>query len=113
MPGDFFRPGNACFVTAKICNAEGNSLTLCPVFIILDLHGNYYFAPGFSQALDYYLDEIPSIAEGTTRLPVIEEFIWPAKCGYESGVQWISAVTDPNLTNIIGDLSTRSFGWSE
>lgn len=80
-----------------------------PLFVILDIVGSYYFAPGFSS-FEYYS---MTFAPGETEVTVLPEFVWPAGAGVFSGAKWYGALTDPDITGLVGDLGMFEFSWTE
>jgi endonuclease/exonuclease/phosphatase family metal-dependent hydrolase len=109
MPYQTFYPGFGCSCTATICNAEEQPLTDNPLFMILDVMGSYFFAPGFTE-FDYYSQTFPV---GETTVVVLPEFTWPTGAGTLEGVTWYGALTDPDITQLVGDMGVFTFGWKE
>jgi hypothetical protein len=113
MPAHFFRPGDECWCKATVCNAEGEPLNGYPLFVILDIHGFYFFAPSMRPFIDNYIDELPVIPEGSTEITVIPGFLWPENAGTLRRIVWYGFMTDPELTKVIGDMGIWRFGWGE
>ena len=111
MPGVFFKPGDPCYCHASVCNEEGWTLHNLPLFVLLEAYGQYYFAPGFSKSPDSYLDTHAKFDPGETRIIVIPEFYWPDTGTSADNVRWIAALTDPEVTRVIGSVGTLTFGW--
>lgn len=109
MPSDNFYPGDTCSCTLTVCNAETSSLTGYPLFVILDIAGAYFFAPGFSE-FEYYER---TFAVGETEIAVLQEFSWPSGVGSAGTFYWYAAFTDPAISTLFGELGTFSFQWSE
>lgn len=80
-----------------------------PLFVIFEIIGIYYFAPSFSP-FDYYLMEIDP---GEQCLHVLPEFIWPENTGAVDGVIVYSSMTDPQITELFGQMDSFTFGWHE
>jgi len=112
MPATHFSPGSLCSCTATFCNNTGSLLEGYPLFVILDVFGVYYFAPGFNSELDNYLAQFPRFPPGETIVEVLPEFSWPEDAGTVDGIFWYAGVTDPEMTEIIGDYDVWEFGWS-
>ncbi|MBN1356169.1 hypothetical protein JXA40_07865 [bacterium] len=108
MPAHEFHPGDLCGCRAIVCNAEDTLLTGYPLFVILDVYGSYFFAPGFN-ALDFYS---VNFHPGETSLDVIPLFIWPENAGSARDILWYAALTDPDITVIYGTMDTWRFGWT-
>lgn len=113
MPSDMFHPGDVCSCTATVFNMEGHALTGYPLFVVLNVYGVYFFGPSFSKNPDNYLDEYPSFGIGMTEVQVLPEFEWPEGAGEAAGIVWLSALTNPEMTTLIGDFDTFTFGWEE
>ncbi len=109
IPSVSFKPGDAFSCRVRICNVTGSTLSGTPVFVILDVLGVLFFAPSFNS-FDYFTQDIPP---GTTRLSVIDPFIWPTGAGSFSGAVFYAALTDPSMTSIIGEYDAVSFGWDQ
>ena len=109
MPQKFFTPGSVCSCEMFICNPGPGSIADAPVFAILEIADNYYFAPGFN-AFDYYS---LNLAEGWSNIIVLDEFVWPDSCGSYAQANWFAAMTDANITRIMGTMDIFSFSWSE
>ncbi len=112
MPDTMFHPGDLFYTTVTICNAESAALDQYPLFVILDIMDNYFFAPAFSS-YDNYLTRLPSIPMGITRVEVLPEFEWPEGAGTMENVMWYAALTDPEITDLFGAMDSQAFGWSE
>ncbi|MBN1295760.1 DNRLRE domain-containing protein [bacterium] len=111
MPSDFFRPGSPCECTVTIHNMEGHTLDNCPLCVILNVYGQYFFAPSLRETFDYYSDLVIDTDIPLT-VTIIPEFSWPAGAGSADNIQWLSALLTPDLTNILGDMDVFVFGWS-
>lgn len=109
MPSHHFNPGDICACNAIVCNADGITLSGFPLFVILDVYGQYFFAPGFNE-FDYYSQ---SFQTGKNTVVVIPEFIWPSNTGSADNIVWYGALTSPQITYIYGKLGTFTFGWSD
>lgn len=107
-----FHPGDDFWCNAEVCNSEGMPLEDYPVFVILDIHGLYLFAPGFTPFFDNYLDELPVIPEGMTEIAVIEPFRWPRFLGSNYGIFFYGAILNPQTSQIVGDMGAFEFGWT-
>jgi len=111
MPSDYYRPGEPCYVNVIVCNNEGHVLEDHPLFVVLDVFGAYFFAPGFSQTMDHYGDIYPFLNIGETIVVVLPEFRWPAGVGSVGGVKWYAGILNPEITEIVGEFDQFTFGW--
>jgi len=109
MPSRDFGPGDVCFCVVYILNPEDSAFEEIPVFVVLDVYGAFFFAPGFTD-FDYYTENIPP---GEKKLDVLPEFIWPEGAGSAEGVVWYAALTNPEKTELLGQMGTFSFSWHQ
>lgn len=109
MPGHEIMSWDPFWVALDIWNPHAQSPEGLPLFVILDLHGEYFFAPAFNN-YDFYL---PVLSEGLSKFEVIPEINWPSGIGSVNGVLWIAALTDPNVTSILSNMAVYSFGWHD
>ncbi|MBN1878785.1 hypothetical protein JW823_01625 [bacterium] len=111
MPSQMFEAGDTCWCRALVCNAGAEPLNGYPLFVILDVYGQLYWAPSFNSVFDNYLMLYPEFTVGVTTVQVLPEFSWPTNTGSVSGILWYGALTNPQITDIYGDFSVFSFGW--
>jgi hypothetical protein len=115
MPSHEFSAGMPCYLSAIVCNASGSDLGTVPFFCLLEANGYYWFYPGWKDEPDWTEQDIPS---GEVRIEIIGDFIWP-ETGNDTNkrkpdefpLQFISAMTDPDFTQIIGQTGTWQFGY--
>jgi hypothetical protein len=111
MPSHRFQAGDLCFLDAEICNAGEAPLEGFPLFVVLEYHGSFWFAPSWrslDEGIDYYLLDHPV---GRTVLRIIEPFVWPADVGEAEGLVFWGALTTPDLGGIVGQMGSWTFGW--
>ncbi len=109
MPSDFYRPGDACHCRVVVCNPNSETVEYAKVFAILEIAGSYFFAPEFSSFDAYLMDLEP----GETVIDVLPQFKWPEGAGAFDDACWYAAVTDRDMTMILGVLDIFRFGWGE
>ncbi len=109
MPQQFYYPGSICSCEILMCNPGPDILADVPVFAILEIAGNYFFAPSFG-AFDHYTQTLPP---GWTSIKVLEAFPWPENSGSYSMANWYGAMTDEAVTRILGTFDIFSFSWSD
>jgi len=109
MPAHFFRPGDECSCEVSVCNPGSAVLEGYPLFVILDVWGNYFFAPGFSD-FEYYDRAFP---QGEQSIEVLETFLWPEASGNAEDIYWYAALTNPEMTELFSDTGSFRFGWSD
>ncbi|HPQ40851.1 MAG TPA: hypothetical protein PLV45_10800 [bacterium] len=110
MPGDMFSPGTPCYCHISVCNSGSSALDGYPLLVLLDVYGQYFFAPTFEQDLAFYDQTYPP---GRSTVVVLPEFIWPSGAGSADNIIWYAALTDPSITSLVGTMDTMAFGWSE
>ena len=110
MPSQTFRAGDTCWCNVDVCNAGATPMTNHPLFVILDVYGSLYFAPSFGE-FDSFLDDYPEFPIGEIVVEVLPLFSWPENVGSASGIQWYAALTNPEITQIVGEWDTFVFGW--
>lgn len=109
MPADFYAPGDPCACTVTACNPGPTGYVDVPLFVILDVYGGFYFAPGFN-GFDYYeIDLYP----GKTPMDIVPEFAWPEGCGTATGILFYAAMLRDDMTAVLGEWDVISFGWTD
>ncbi len=112
MPSLIYRPGDTCSCSVALCNAEGTYLEGYPLFVLLEIYGDYYFGPDFTSEFDTYLDLYAGFTEGETPVTVIDPFAWPYDAGAGSA-SWFAGLADPSMSVVLGDIDVFSFVWLE
>lgn len=107
MPAESFRPGDICWCSVTVCNAEGIALNGYPLFCILDVYGVLFFWPGFG-GFNYYAGVFEP---GRTDIDILKPFIWPDTGQSSGSATWYAALTDPEITQIVGSMDILAFSW--
>ncbi len=107
MPSTFYYSGDTCWCTVRV--QTGSTLTNNPLFVVLEVYGNYFFGPRFNQYLDWYTGPFYSPESVVDVLPA---FAWPYGAGSASGIHFYSCVTDPSINNLVSNFAEFTFGWS-
>lgn len=106
MGADYFCPGDSVFLNAQLCNPEQTQYL--PLWIILEIEGMFWFAPSWSDSVDYFISNpIPS---GWSVFNVIPEFVWPNVEGSFYGAMFWGAMTTPEY-QIMGLYDMYTFAW--
>ncbi len=108
MPSDYFREGDPCRLTAEITNHSNYDLEQIPLFVILDVYGEYWFWPTWTQTGEYQLMDIPM---GLQEQIIIEPFTWPSNTGSATGIFFWGALTKTDFSNVLGTFGFWEFGW--
>jgi hypothetical protein len=109
MPARTFAPGDAASCSVSVWNAGNSTLNGYPLFTLLDVFGNFYFAPSFSS-FDYFKWSFPP---GLTKLTVIPAFAWPEIASSASNLVWYSFMMNPEMTELASAIGVFDFGWGE
>ncbi|MCD4655461.1 DNRLRE domain-containing protein [bacterium] len=108
MPSDYFHSGDICSCSITVQNGEDQPLDEHYLCAVLDVYGYFYFAPSFTQEFDSYTHSIPI---GESVVEVLPEFNWPIGVGQADGIQWLAAILNPELTELISNLDIFIFSW--
>lgn len=109
MPSHDFEWNDPCSCSIDICNPGATALSNIPLFALLDIFGTFYFAPSFNDTFDVYtINPVP----GWSTQVVLPEFPWPPGAGTASNLTWYAAMTNQEMTELLGTMSTWTFGWN-
>ncbi|MBN1551734.1 hypothetical protein JW979_09705, partial [bacterium] len=103
MPEHRFYAGDKCFLRATIDNPS-KDIPNAAVFIILDIYGQYWFAPSWissSNGFDHFKYTIPT---GITEMIIIPEFVWPDHTGSGENLQFLGFILDPSLARLYSNI---------
>jgi hypothetical protein len=104
-----FHPGDRFLLTAGIYNPGPEDYSATPLAVILDVYGDYFWYPAWSQTFQTdYIDVDPGVKTIT-----ILDFTWPLVSGSAGGIMLYGALLTPQLDAILGDYDYVSFGWEE
>jgi len=107
MPSHMFGSGDPCFLLASVVNPGSQNIDF-PLFVLLEISNNYWFAPSWRKQMDYYRYEY---APGPTEIYVIPKFYWPQGIAPMNNVRFWAFLADHELSRTIGDVSLWEFGW--
>ncbi len=101
MPDDYFSPGETCGLNASLINPE-QPMQNVPLFVILDILGEYWYWDDWTHDVDFNCVEVPS---GQTEITIIEEFIWP-DTGDDAmeNLMFLGAMTNSEMTEVLSGL---------
>ena len=112
MPSDYFKPGDTCWLKAYIyCPYENYGDAL--LFVFLDVYGEYYFYPSWKHYppdIDY---EQINLQFGEQEKIIIDTFNVPSGIGNLSNLIFYGALTDLQITKILGEYSEWHFSFGE
>ena len=109
MPAHHFLPGDLCSVHVNIWNPGRVLLRDYPLFVILTISGELFWAPGFDGFDHYTRNFLPGLSE----IQVVSEFSWPDGTGTADGIVWYAVLTNPGMTKFVGEMGVFDFGWSD
>ena len=110
MPSHYFRPGDLCYLYAYVHNPlEHLDANL---FVILDINtGDYWFWPGWVHYPPDYSYMPISLPYGIYSYEVLPEFVFPYVSYSMNNLKFWGALTDPEITRIIGEYDIWQFGF--
>jgi Peptidase family C25/Propeptide_C25 len=107
MPAQLFEPGDPFACSVFCCNPSHTIYSDVPLFVILDVYGEYFCAPGFTE-MDYYTI---SLEPGLAEMVILSEFPWPDDAGSATGLTWYAGMTNPEFTALFGEFDTWIFSF--
>ncbi len=115
MPADHYCPGDSCWLNAILHNHTESSYNSCKLFVLLDIGmGYYWFHPEWKQyPPELSWTVIDHWNPGVRCEVILSNFTWPDDCGQLYNLQFFGAVTDQNVSEMIGEPDSWSFGYSE
>ena len=110
MPSTSYTEGDMFALSAFLCN-PGETIAQVPLIVLLDVADNYYSGPAWTNINDdftYYPTDLPP---GQSEIIIFDPFLWPEVDGALSGIRFWSAMTNPNITVLLGDYSMVTFDY--
>ncbi len=107
MPSYDLKPGEIIYVDAVIWNPTGEIYSDVPLFVILEIYGEYFFAPSFSDRPDYFTVDV---GLWQTAVRVLPPFYWPQDLP-PGDATWYAAMTTPDLKQLFGEMGIFHFQW--
>ncbi len=104
-----FSPGDPFQLVVTVEKPDGNAYYRQPLFVLLDVYGEYYFYPSWNPWFDYKLVDITTFIES---IPILN-FEWPNGSGSANGIAFHAAILNTALTSIAGNTDTVVFGWTD
>ncbi len=104
----YFTSGDQFLLT---CRVQNNDDPLdAPLFILLEVYGQYWFYPDWTQDLAY---QPLSMEYGFDELYTILDFEWPATDQSATGINFFAALVDQEMTMLMSNLSQITFGFGQ
>ena len=101
----FFTPYEDFHLYLKTMNP--NQEFTCNLFVVLDVYGQYWFWPDWTQELNYVIFNCPN---GTDMINILE-FVWPQVQTTMTGLKFWGAMTEVNTFEIIGNFDYVEWGF--
>lgn len=117
MPDNMFHHGDLFYVNARVTN-PGTSLGSLPLFVVLDVYGDYFFWPRwvhYSPPLYTEIDfQYMNVDSGVQIVSILPLFEWPRIEGPDvTGLFFYGALLNTDLTSITGELGQFEFGYGD
>ena len=109
MPAHFFREGDPCGCSVFLCNPSDETYSDVPLFVLLDVYGSYFFAPGYTSFDRYVID----LHQGREEMVILPVFNWPQISGSADGILWYAAMTNAGMSELFGGMDSWEFGWGQ
>ena len=112
MPAEHFKTGDNFYLNAVISNPDPPK-TQVPIFVILQIQDLFFFAPDWStldEHISYYERDLMT---GSENLPVLSPFDWPSNTGSFEGARFYGAMTNTEMSALLGDMDYQDFSWME
>ncbi|MCD4653567.1 right-handed parallel beta-helix repeat-containing protein [bacterium] len=109
MPSKCFSPGAPFMLNAELKN-EGSGIFQAVLVIVLDVYGDFYMWPSWSPYFDRDTIQVPS---NTSVVPIIPLFNWPTGAGSASGLFFHGGLMSHDLTQILSNIDSIGFGWTQ
>lgn len=108
MPKTTFHAGDTFYCNVNLCNPTSEYYMELAVFLVLDVYGNYFFAPDFSH-YDFYTTRLKY---GTRTIEAIPAFTWPSTDHGYTNIWFYAGMTDIDVTGLIGTYDAIMFEWN-
>lgn len=109
MPAHSFSTGERCWLDAVVTNPQPVSQSYA-FLAALDVYGTYFWYP--SWGVDAEITELTLYGRETRRLELVPSFQFPGGAGSANGLQFLGAITDPDLTRVFGEIGVWGFSYS-
>ncbi len=110
MPAKYFSAGDSCACRVELCNPGPGVYPDIRLFVILDVYGDYFFAPTFTE-FNYY--EVEELTTGPHEIEVLSPFSWPEGAGSAGNIVWYAGMSDSTMNHLLGQMDMWIFGWGD
>jgi Papain family cysteine protease len=110
MPAHHFHPDDLFWLNIEVCNPN-EPLTDSRLFVVLDMYGTCWFAPGWLKYPDNGLDcyTLESIPPGIFLQTVLDPFIWPPDTGSVENLYFHAALMNSTFSELLGNTDSWKF----
>ncbi len=105
MPAHEFHAGDPCWLDVIVCNPTEETWDTFRLLVLLEIYGQYFFAPSWSPDIDWLDEEFPP-GETTIRL---FEFAWPEGLGETPWFRFYAGIFTDDMTALIGAIGYWEF----
>jgi hypothetical protein len=106
LNSDYFRQGDVFDLKLRVMSYDPPQTV--HQFVLLDVFGEYYFHPGWTQDIDY---TVLQLTPGFDTTVGILNFVWPSAPGAVQGLRFWAALLDTSNTNVVSNVAQVTFGY--
>ncbi len=103
-----YMAGDVFWLKCHVCNNTAMEMTNVPTAVLLGVYGSYWFWPTWTMDFDF---EYENFAPGLTTMNIFEPFDWPTVEGSAQGLQFYSAMLNPEMNALVGEFGFIEFGY--
>jgi len=113
MASSEYRSGDELRVDVELCN-PGAALSAIPLFSFFDVYGELYFWPSWTHysantsagQADWQIQ--PAVPTGASYVNILSAEL-PEMTESIPGVVWYGGMTNPSITEVLGDVGSHEF----
>ncbi len=110
MPADFYNPSDYFYLDITVENSTPIPITDQRLFVILEIDGNYWFAPEWQAEPGIASWYEIAIEPGIQTINVIPQSSWPETTTSLDAV-FYAGITDPKAERLLSNVAKWEFGW--
>ncbi len=110
-----YSPGDIFHLNALVLSNSGATWFNSRIFVILEVYGHFWFAPSWidmDNGIDFYSMDVPG-QNFSHVINVIPPFAWPHVDHDADNLFLYGAITDTDITTILGNLDMVDFGYRQ
>jgi len=108
MPQSMYLPGDIFRLDVQITN-DGSGIYTTNLIVVLDVYAEYFFWPIWGKIFDSVETKIPS---GSSTVNILPSFNWPYGAGSASNIYFHTGLMSQDFSEILSNIDTVTFGWS-